>query len=162
MSNDREANCEETIVAARKPRGRSMQAQEVQDALRHAGLRATASRMAVLRLLATAPKPLSHAEVAVALESEPWNRATLYRNLIDLVRSGLAFKTALGDRVWRFGDARLLHAMGDHPHFVCVLCGEVQCLPDVRVHLDQTGRGPRALESADVDIQLRGRCDQCR
>lgn len=129
--------------------------------LRTRGLRATPSRLAVLRLLRGAERPLSHADVVDALAAETWDRSTLYRNLTDLVAAGLAGKTELGDHVWRFYDATL-HEAGDHPHFVCTACGAVLCLEDAQVSLRVGKSGPRALRESAVEVQVRGLCDRCR
>src|SRR5690606_1873947 len=58
--------------------------------LHDAGLRATPPRLAALRLLRTADRPLSHAEVVAELASEDWDQATIYRNLVKLVEARLA------------------------------------------------------------------------
>ncbi len=136
---------------------------ELRDAIRDSGLRATASRIAVLRLLGNAEKPLSHAEVVEALEDETWDRATLYRNLIDLVDAGLARKVELGDRVWRFdlATAGKAHDGTLHPHFVCTVCGDVACLPDLNFK-PPSGDVPKALRDLDVEVHVRGVCDGCQ
>jgi Fur family ferric uptake transcriptional regulator len=135
------------------------------EALRHdlraAGLRATAPRLAVLGLLRRASLPLSHPDVVGALADHTWDRATLYRNLTDLVRTGLARRTDLGDRVWRF-EATGRAPAHRHPHFVCHDCGSVQCLDGVEVHLPGGAAMPTALHDPDVEVQFKGRCDQCR
>jgi len=129
--------------------------------LRHAGLRATAPRLAVLSLLRRAPMPLSHPEVNTALAARGWDRATLYRNLVDLTRRGLARRVDLGDRIWRFEDARAEHGASEHPHFVCTECGEVVCLHGVAVSWRATAGAPRALRRGEIEVQVRGRCDRC-
>lgn len=136
---------------------------ELRDAIRSRGLRATASRIAVLSLLSGATKPLSHAEVVEALEAETWDRATLYRNLVDLVDAGLAQKVELGDRVWRFGviTGERAHDGTLHPHFVCTMCGDVACLPDLSFK-PPSAKVPKALRALDVEVHVRGVCDSCQ
>ena len=63
---------------------------EARDRIREAGLRATAPRVAVLRLLIASDKPLSHTGVVEAIGEDGWDQATLYRNLVKLVEAGLA------------------------------------------------------------------------
>src|SRR5690606_5766963 len=115
--------------------------------IRGAGLRATASRIAVLRELRRAKRPISHGDVVETLQAESWDRATLYRNLIDLAQVGLAHKVELGDRVWRFDGSRgeQAHDATLHPHFVCTSCGSVACLPQVSISSGPTGALPRAV-----------------
>lgn len=144
-----------------KPQDTETSLSDLRRAIRQAGLRATASRIAVLGLLLRGRKPLSHAEVVATLSDQPWNRATLYRNLVDLVEAGLVMKTVLGDRVWRFVAGSVTHAAGDHPHFVCTECGKVLCLPDLQVRMGRPDTGPQAVRDNHVEIQVRGRCDDC-
>jgi Fur family ferric uptake transcriptional regulator len=84
---------------------------------------------------------------------------TVYRNLMDMVQADLVRRTDLGDHVWRFE----LHRDGghEHPHFLCVDCGGVSCLPDDSVRLLPTRGAPQAMRSREVEVQLRGRCDAC-
>jgi len=126
--------------------------------LRDAGLRATGARIAVLRIMRMAAAPLSHAEVCDRLEGQPWDKATVYRNLIDLAKAGLLRRAVLGGRVWRFED---VHEgdQGDHrhAHFVCVTCGSVECLPEGAVTV-----GVQDLPSGrPIEVQLRGECTDC-
>jgi Fur family transcriptional regulator, ferric uptake regulator len=129
--------------------------------LHRAGLRVTAPRLAVLTLLHETPRPLSHLDVTLALAGRGFDRATLYRNLLDLTRTGLARRTELGDRVWRFQAADAAHAVQVHPHFVCTACGEVQCLPRAAVSVRAQRSTPLALRRGDIEVQLRGVCDRC-
>jgi Fur family ferric uptake transcriptional regulator len=134
---------------------------QFKDQLRAAGLRATASRIAVLKHLRDARRPLSHADVVEALTEDTWDRATLYRNLIDLVGAGLAQKVELGDRLWRFSAASAeAHDGSLHPHFICTECGNVSCLPQVSMNAPRKGV-PKALRDRSVEVHVRGRCDSC-
>lgn len=134
---------------------------ELKEELRKAGLRATASRIAVLRHLRSTPRPLSHAEVVEALTEDTWDRATLYRNLVDLVGAGLAQKVELGDRLWRFSAAvSATHDGALHPHFICTECGTMACLPEVSMTTPRKGV-PRSLRDKNVEVHVRGRCDEC-
>jgi Fur family transcriptional regulator, ferric uptake regulator len=137
-------------------------ASELQRLIRSAGLRVTAPRVAVLRELLQASRPISHAEIVEALEGQAWDRATLYRNLTDLVQAGLARKVELGDRVWRFdaGLEQKAHDAALHPHFVCTVCGSIACLPETAVTTTDPG-APSAVRRHVVEVQLRGVCDQC-
>ena len=138
----------------------------VRDALREriraSGLRSTAPRVAVLACLDGAATPMSHAEICEALQDEGFDRATLYRNLVDLAEAGLLTRTDHGDHVWRF-ELRREGATHDaeHPHFTCTDCGEVSCLPAATVRIDAVDGAPKALAESSVQVQLRGRCDDC-
>lgn len=137
---------------------------DLQDILRNAGLRATAPRIAVLKQLQGASAPVTHAEVAASLAASGFDRATVYRNLIDLTEVGLVRRSDLGDHAWRFELSRRDGSEHDalHPHFICSECGVVSCLPESAVSLRAPRGGPKALRSKELSVQLRGRCDTCQ
>lgn len=129
--------------------------------IRGAGLRATAPRIAVLQLLMSTDKPLSHTEVVDALGSNTWDQATLYRNLLKLTEVGLARAVSKVDGIVRYqarGDDDGLHL---HPHFSCKSCGTVECLPDATLELSGkvTSLWNRSL--VDSEMQLVGECPSC-
>lgn len=131
--------------------------------LRDRGLRATAPRLAVLRSLRAHKAPVSHGDLVEELGPEGWDRATIYRNLVDLTDVGLVRRTDMGDHTWRF-ELRVEggeHDGGLHPHFMCNQCGDVVCLPEEAVQLKAARGLPRALRKKGVEIQLKGRCDRC-
>lgn len=129
--------------------------------LREAGLRSTAARVAVLRYLWEAGRPVTHADVSEHLESEVFDRATLYRNLIDLAEAGLVSRSDLGDHVWRFELRQPETQGGEHPHFVCVDCGAVSCVPGETPLLPAAQKAARALGDVDA-VVLKGHCATCR
>lgn len=134
----------------------------LQARLREAGLRSTSPRIAVLRHLMAAKAPVSHAELCSELKKHRIDRATIYRNLIDLADVGLVSRVDLGDHVWRFElKARGGDHEGSHPHFVCTDCGTVSCLTDVAVRIVGGKRAPRSLATKNVAIQITAKCDAC-
>lgn len=138
-------------------------AEEIRERMRARGLRATASRVAVLQTLARLGRPATHGDLAADLAPDGWDRATVYRNLVDLTEAGFARRVDMGDHLWRFElqDERSAHAGSEHPHFLCDSCGEVACLPKDAVQLTASARAPRALRKKNVEIQIKGRCDRC-
>lgn len=135
---------------------------KLKSAIRSAGLRATGPRIAVLRRLRAASRPLSHAEVMDALgEQAALDRATVYRNLADLSRVGLLRRYDLGDHVWRYESTdEHTHDAAGHAHFVCVECGDVTCIDDVELRIPPAAL-PQALLGTDLEIQLKGVCGDC-
>jgi Fur family ferric uptake transcriptional regulator len=134
---------------------------DLREQIRGAGLRVTAPRVAVLRLLRDAGGPVSHAEVAERLIDQGWDRATLYRNLTDLADAGVLSRADLGDHVWRYAlaEAGAGAHTGAHPHFLCTTCGDVSCLPELAVPDDAPL--PASVRAGRVEIQVRGVCDRC-
>ena len=133
---------------------------ELRQAIRARGLRATSSRIAVLGALGAIEQPLSHAEVATRLAHHGWDPATLYRNLMDFAEAGLVRRSDLGDHVWRFELTRGGHDASGHPHFVCTACSTTQCLPVIELVLPR-GKTPRSVRQRRVEVHLRGLCDTC-
>jgi Fur family transcriptional regulator, ferric uptake regulator len=130
--------------------------------IRAVGLRATAARISVMRELIAATSPLSHAQVADLLSSESFDRATIYRNLVELTEAGIAARIELGDHVWRFELRRSTgEVSGEHPHFVCVDCGEVSCLPSGSVSVKQVPATKKSMIREVTEVLLKGRCGHC-
>lgn len=127
--------------------------QKIQDA----GLRATASRVATLLVLRDASAPLSHAEVSAELEQLQMDKATVFRNLNDMVTAELLSRSELGDHAWRF--EIITEEDHQHPHFVCVDCGTVSCMHDVE--LTSKNKTARSQLGQVTEILLRGHCTDC-
>ena len=132
-------------------------AEQIKATIREAGLRATPARIATLRLLHEASSPMTHAEVAIALDDLGIDKATAFRNLNDLAAVGILNRTELGDHVWRFELTD--HNDATHPHFICVDCGNVSCLDDIKL----TARSLRMSQEVGevTEILLRGHCNDC-
>lgn len=133
---------------------------KARETIQNHSLRATSSRLAVLGLLMERGEPMSHAEVFEALGVEQWDRTTIYRNLVDMSDVGILRRWELGDRVWRFEFVDHHHHESEHPHFVCTDCGKVTCLPELILSNVPTS-SPVAVKHGEVEIQLRGVCDEC-
>jgi Fur family ferric uptake transcriptional regulator len=114
----------------------------------------------VLRALHGVPGPRTHGEVCDSVAEDGLDRATVYRNLMALADAGIVTRTDLGDHVWRF---ELIPDGGGsaprHPHYVCVDCGEVSCLPEMPVTFSTAAAAGAPGRVAEV--LLRGVCDKC-
>jgi Fur family ferric uptake transcriptional regulator len=150
------------VSSPRERRKRVSRQTDLVRAIRSAGLSRTGPRVAVLQHLETATAPLSHGEIVDALGSG-YDRATVYRNLMDLVRAQLITRSDLGDHVWRFEVVRSGEAAhtSEHPHFLCTDCGEVSCLPAEVVSVVPVRGVPRSLRRRDVEVQIKGLCNSC-
>lgn len=151
-----------TRAARPRPRGKAVSnVIELRNEIRAAGMRSTAPRISVLERLRRADAPLSHAEITEDLLPLGFDRATIYRNLVDLAEAGLVSRVELGDHVWRYEVRGQEPRDGEHPHFVCNDCGTVSCLPTVSVDI-RPAPGSRRSPVAEVsDVVLKGRCESC-
>ena len=133
------------------------------DRIRKAGLRSTLARIAVLQELEAATTPLTHADLADKLVPQGYDKATVYRNLMDLTRADMVSKSELGDHVYRFELRRpgSHKHEADHPHFLCVDCGKVSCLADVSVHITPEPGTKASPIWQLTEVLLKGRCDDC-
>jgi Fur family transcriptional regulator, ferric uptake regulator len=101
---------------------------------RENGLRRTAAREAILRLLGDAGRPLSHQEIVKEGKGElHFDRVTVYRTLETLQKIGLLHRIQGMDGNWRF----CMHSFepsgecaGNHIHFLCSKCDQMSCLPE--------------------------------
>lgn len=132
------------------------------DAIRSVGLRATAARIAVMRHLADAAKPQTHAEVVEQLADSGFDQSTLFRSLNELSDANLLVRLDLGDQVRRFE----LTGHDDcgaatHAHFMCVDCGELKCLEGFAVKVTPEGGRRRKALGEITEVLLRGHCGSC-
>lgn len=133
--------------------------EEAREILHENDLRATAPRMAVLRVLFEAQNPLSHTEMLERLGETDWDPATIYRNLVKLHEAGVASVVSRAGGIDRYALAR---GPDDHrhPHFICEDCGRVACLPeDLTAAMSVEGAWATSVQKAMV--QLRGECPDC-
>ena len=133
---------------------------EARKLLRKSGLRVTAPRMAVLRVLFASEGPLSHSEVLDRLGETDWDPATIYRNLIKLRDAGIAPVVDRIEGINRYAPASKAGKNHRHPHFVCEDCGRVSCLPAELIS-SMTMDGPWSVSVEKANVQLRGSCPEC-
>ena len=138
-----------------------MPIEQAREMIRGANLRSTSCRIAVLQHLSTADHPISHNDVPDTLVPLWFAKSTSDRCLTEMAEANLLARLDLGDHVWRF---EMLSAdengSVDHPHFMCLDCGKVSCLPDVKVRITPT---KSAAEGADItEVLLKGHCASCQ
>lgn len=137
-----------------------MTKEEARALLKEHDLRATAPRMAVLRVLASSQIPLSHTEVLEHLGQTDWNPATIYRNLVKLREAGVASVVSHAEGIARYEFVTVQSDEHRHPHFVCKDCGRLVCLPaDLTASI--AIEGPWAASVRQATMQLRGECPDC-
>lgn len=94
------------------------------ETLRAAGYRLTTARKAVAETLAEAKAPLSAPEIlrALAKARVPVDRATVYRELDVLAKTGIAAAVRFEGRAVRYELSDQAH----HHHAVCIKCDAVE------------------------------------
>jgi Fur family ferric uptake transcriptional regulator len=141
----------------------SVRRPKLEATLKKVGLRATVSRLAVLRELIAANAPRTHAEITARLAGAELDRATIYRNLIDFTEAGLVRRTDLGDHVWRFEAVESGEGADEtgHAHLICRECGSISCLPDGALELSLGEHAPSLLRQKGLTLHLNGLCEAC-
>ena len=143
-----------------KGQKRTVDLETLRAELRRVGLRATGPRVAVLKSLHAASAAVSHADIATELGPEGWDRATVYRNLIDLTDAGLLKRVDRGDHTWRFTLKQHAEGQAGQAFFVCDVSGEITPLPAGTVSITP-GRGtPKAIKSGEFVVHIRGVSDK--
>jgi len=136
------------------------QKESAREILAKYGLRVTAPRLAVVRILARAERPLSHSEVLQTLGEVDWDPATVYRNLVKLKKAGAASVVSRANGIDRYVLSTREADEHQHPHFECDDCGQLTCLPT-------SVTSPEGLAAAwasavqQATVQLRGQCPDC-
>jgi Fur family ferric uptake transcriptional regulator len=150
-------------VRKRAKRADVLSLDEVRKLIRDKGLRSTPARLAILRHLFGADGPATHAQVADELAPQGFDRATIYRNLVELADVGLLHRMELGDHVWRFELRQTAdRGDGDHTHFLCVDCGDVSCVTDLSLEAAVSLVGQRASPGRVTEVLLKGHCKRCQ
>ncbi len=130
--------------------------------LRARGLRVTAPRLAVLKVLLDKHRPTTAQELIGAAALKGMDQVTVYRTLNTLVDEGIAQAVGTTDRGRRFEVHACEGCRIDHPHLQCRLCGALECL--------EQGMLPALLVPPEVGgflveearLYLYGRCRACR
>ncbi len=127
--------------------------------VRSRGGRATPSRRLLLEVLFESDRHLSAEELAEAVQARApdVHISTIYRNLEDLQRLGVAVHTHLGH-----GPATYQLASYAHAHFICEKCGAAIEAPDEMFR--GLARSAKARLGFSIDprhFAILGRCAAC-
>ena len=131
--------------------------------LREQGLPVTQQREVIAEVVFGSPKHLSVEEIEEELRKrgERIGKATIYRTLEMLVKSGLVAERDFGE-----GFKRYEHLFGQspvHEHLVCTECGNVTEIQDpelVRVQEDVAKR--HGFQAAQYRLEIYGLCAECQ
>ncbi|MFM7294326.1 MAG: Fur family transcriptional regulator [Burkholderiales bacterium] len=147
--------------ALRGPRSIGQGSAEVEQLIRASGGRLTSARVAVLNLLLSSRRALTHHEICDELsQSQCIDRVTIYRVLDWLVSEALVHRIPGDDRVWRFSANRPSEdPTHQHAHFACTRCGQTVCLDKVSTQFDAIL--PKGFRSEQVELTIRGTCAHC-
>ena len=124
------------------------------------GLKLTPQRMVIFRILSECNQHVTVDQVyqRASVEYPMLSPATVYRNMEQMVESGLLKHLDLGGTSMRY-DTNL----EEHHHFVCTKCGVVSdvYLEKVNYSLDQTRSHFGKAQINSLDLHLQGICGEC-
>ena len=127
--------------------------------LKIARLYCTAGRVAILRILLKADKPLRQDQIARRLGGRSFDRVTIYRTLESLLDVGLVHKAFMAERAWHFELAHNCSETQCHPHFVCTDCGGTYCLTEMVLPVVRSRHKGFLIRRQQT--QLEGLCPAC-
>jgi len=104
---------------------------QAREMLRAAKLYCTQGRVAILKILLKASKPLSQDQIAQRSGKKRFDKVTIYRTLESLLKVGLVHKVFIDKRAWHFELANNCTESQCHPHFTCTNCGDTHCLTEI-------------------------------
>ena len=127
--------------------------------LRAAKLYCTQCRVAVLKALMRANKPLRQDQLAQRLGKKHFDKVTIYRNLESFCQAGLVHKAFLHKRAWHFELAHNCTESQCHPHFTCTSCGRTRCLMEISLPMAKSPHKGFIIRRQRVCLE--GLCPQC-
>lgn len=131
--------------------------------LRDQGLPVTQQRESIAEVVFTSSDHLSVEDIELRLreQGERIGKATIYRTLEMLVKSGLVAEHDFGE-----GFKRYEHLFGQQPvreHLICTECGKVEefASPEL-LRLQETEARRRGFQPARYRLQIYGLCASCQ
>jgi len=132
---------------------------QAQEMLKAAKLYSTRGRVAILKVLIKAGKPLSQDEIAGRSGKKHFDKVTIYRTLESLLKVGLVHKAFMDKRAWHFELAHNCSERQCHPHFTCTNCGNTHCLMGVSLPMVKSPHKGFVIQRQQVHLE--GLCPAC-
>lgn len=135
---------------------------DVDSILKRNQLSVTGSRKRILELFLQSPGALAHGDIEKKT-GEKFDRVTVYRTLQVFMEKGIIHTIPTADNSVLYALCRDEcsegHHHDDHIHFVCTVCGNTSCLPEVSIPLVKLPEGFKALE---YQMVVNGICKECQ
>jgi Fur family ferric uptake transcriptional regulator len=132
---------------------------QIRDMLKAAKLYCTQVRIAVLKLLMKADKPLSQEQIARRLGKKNFDKVTIYRTIESLLKVGLVHKAFIAKRAGHYELAHNCTESQCHPHFTCTSCGSTHCLMGMSLPMVKSPHKGFIIRRQQV--RLEGLCPAC-
>jgi Fur family ferric uptake transcriptional regulator len=121
----------------------------------------TPHRISVLGLLIQAKQALSAGAIAGMLkERRGINKVTVYRMLSTFRDAGIVREIATDGGI-KYYEMACIHNPA-HPHFYCLHCGAIACLPEVSTRQFGMRLSDRPFKVQNITVNLSGVCARCQ
>ncbi|MBQ2778581.1 MAG: transcriptional repressor [Bacteroidaceae bacterium] len=128
--------------------------------LRERGIRPTAVRLLVVRILAEADAPLSLAEIEAMLDTAP--KSTIFRalTLFQTHRLVHSIEDGSGSLKYELCHSHDHDTLNDrHTHFFCEVCQRTYCFKHIQIPAIEL---PQGFTMHSVNYIVKGICDKCK
>ena len=132
---------------------------QARNMLKAAKLYCTAGRVAILKVLMIAGKPLSQEQIAHRSGKKRFDKVTIYRTLGSLLNVGMVHKAFTNKRAGHFELANNCTESQCHPHFTCTSCGDTTCLTEISLPMAKSPHKGFVIRRQQV--RLEGLCPAC-
>ncbi len=129
--------------------------------LKSAELYCTQSRVAILKLLIKAVRPLSREQIAQKSGKNHFDKVTIYRTLDSLRKAGLVHRAFTANRAWYYELAHNCTESQCHPHFTCTNCGDTHCLTGMMLPMAKAKSPYNGYVIQHQQVRLEGLCPAC-
>jgi len=133
--------------------------EQARKTLKSAKLYCTVGRVAILKVLIEAGKPLSHDQIARRSGKKHFDKVTIYRTLESLLDVGLVHKVFMDKRARHYELSHDCTESQCHPHFTCTKCGNTTCLKGVTLPMAKSPHKGFIIRRQQV--RLEGLCPAC-
>lgn len=133
---------------------------DIERLLTEKGVRPTANRILVMRVLAQATHPVSLAEIEELLGLTV-NKASIFRALEVFAAKDVVHEIEDGSRSLKYElcQGSHSHSISDqHVHFYCERCGQTYCFEDI---MPPTIKMPGGFLPHSVNYMIKGTCPKC-
>lgn len=134
---------------------------DCKDELREAELKATPTRLAVLKLLEQTERPIDVASIIEYLKAHDIDadQATVFRIINTFTEKGLTRQLQFHEGKFRYE----LTSKGEHHHLICVHCGSIEDISDCNIGaLEKEIEKKKGFKVASHSLEFFGICKQCQ
>lgn len=125
------------------------------DILRGKGLKKSAQRIAIIKILLDKQIPLTESDIKVEM-GDMYDRITFYRTIQVLLENHIIHRITIDNVTVKYAlNNTQYHS---HIHFFCKICHSVTCLKDIPL---QDYPLPENYKQEECEVLIKGICNEC-